>query len=134
MRGAGGTEGGIGRFFIGLTMLIGGAYLFLDSIRVTHQFSMGYSLYRVGNFDLTSGMVLIPFIFGIGMVFYNSRNPIGWLLCGGALVMFLFGMIASIRFRMEEMTAFSLIVILVLLIGGLGLFFSSLRNFSVDES
>lgn len=39
--GAGGTEGGIGRFFMGLIMMVAGGYLFLNNIQVGHSFHMG---------------------------------------------------------------------------------------------
>lgn len=133
MRGAGGSEGGLTRFFVGLAMLVGGGYLFLDSVRVTSGFGFGRSLFHVGGLGITSGMVLIPFIFGIGMVFYNSKNILGWVLCGGSLVMLVFGVLASIQFRMQHMSSFNLLMILTLFIGGLGLFLSSFRNFGGDD-
>jgi len=40
----------------------------------------------------------------------------------------IFGVISSIRFNMKTMTAFELITILVLAVGGLGLFLRSLRS------
>lgn len=129
IQGAGGTQGGIGRFFLGLVMLIGGGYLFLNAIQVTNHFSMGYGLYSFGGFRLTAGMVLVPFIFGIGMIFYNAKSVLGWGLAAASLIMLLFGVITSINFRLRSMSAFELIVILVLFIGGIGLFLSSLRSF-----
>lgn len=129
VKGAGGTNGGIGRFFIGLIMMVAGGYLFFDAIRVTHHFHLGYSIYSFGSFHLTSGMVLVPLIFGIGLIFFNSRNFIGWLLSGASLVMLIFGIISSINFRLRNMSAFELIVILILLVGGIGLFLSSLRGY-----
>lgn len=128
MRGAGGTNGGLMRFFLGLAMMIGGGYLFLSSVIVTNRFSLGVGLYSVGGFSVTSGMVLVPFIFGIGMIFYNSKNILGWILAIGSLIMLFFGVIASLNFRFRGMSAFDLIVILVLLVGGIGLFLSSLRS------
>lgn len=127
--GAGGSSGGVGRFFIGLAMMTAGGYLFLNAIRVSYGFHMGYRLYSFGGYHLTSGMTLIPLIFGIGFIFYNSRNIIGWLLAVAALIMLVVGVITSIRFSLRGMSAFDLIMIFVLLFGGLGLFLSSLRNF-----
>ena len=128
MKGAGGTDGGIGQFFMGLTMMIGGGYLLLNSIHVTHTFGLGYSLFSFGGFSFTSGMVLIPFIFGVGMVFFNSKNFLGWILSIGSIISLVFGVIASIHFRMSHMSAFDLITILVLLVGGIGLFLRSLKS------
>ena len=105
--------------------------MLFNAIRVTTDFGMGYSLYRFGGgFSISSGMILIPFMFGVGMIFYNSRNVIGWLLSVGSLAALVFGVISSIQFRMASMSAFDLIVILVLLVGGIGLFLRSLHNFN----
>jgi uncharacterized protein len=131
MRGAGGSKGGVGEFWLGLVMLIGGGYLLLDAIAVNTHFGLGMRLYSVDawgrSFGITSGMVLIPFMFGVGMIFYNARNWLGWLLAGGAMVALVFGVIASLQFSLRSMTAFELLTILVLLTGGLGLFLRSLR-------
>jgi hypothetical protein len=132
MRGAGGTHGGVGRFFIGLVMMIAGGYLFFNAIRVTHHWHLGYTFYSIGAFNITSGLVLVPLIFGIGFIFYNARNLLGWILSAGSLIMLAFGVIASIQFRFHHMSAFDLIVILVLLVGGVGLLLSSLRNLASD--
>lgn len=127
-RGAGGTNGGVMRFLLGLAMMIGGGYLFFSSITVVNNFSLGYRLYRVGNLSVTSGMVLIPFLFGVGMIFYNSKNLFGWMLSLGSLLALTLGVIASISFRLQPMSAFELLTILVLGVGGVGLFLSSLQD------
>ncbi len=131
MKGAGGTSGGIGQFFIGLIMMCGGFYLLLNAISVSSSFGFGYRMYGVGSLGITSGMVMIPFMFGIGFIFFNSKNLLGWLLSLGSLTALIFGVIASIKFSFRGMTAFELITILILAIGGLGLFLRSLK--SIDE-
>lgn len=127
-RGAGGSNGGEGSFLIGLIMMIAGGYLLLRGIIVRPQFGMGSQVFAIGGFPVTTGMVLVPFIFGVGMIFYNARNWIGWLLAGGSLIALVFGVIASINFQLIRMSAFDLLVILVLLVGGIGLFLRSLRG------
>ena len=131
MRGAGGTDGGIGQFLIGFVMMCSGFYLLFNAITVRSAFGLGMGLYGFSAFgtqvSVTTGMVLVPFMFGIGMMFYNSKNKVGWLLTGGSLVALGFGVIASIQFSLRSMSAFELITILVLAIGGLGLFLRSFR-------
>ncbi len=130
MRGAGGTSGGVGQFFIGFIMMCGGFYLLLNSITVVSTFGFGARLYSFsgGRFGITSGMIMIPFMFGIGFVFYNAKNILGWLLAGGSITALIFGVISSIRFSFTTMSAFDLIIILILTVGGIGLFIRSLKT------
>lgn len=137
MRGAGGTSGGLGQFFIGFIMMCAGFYMLLNSISVTSNFGMGARLYGFSAFGgihaITSGTIMFPFIFGVGLIFYNSKNILGWLLTLGSITALIFGVIASIRFSFRSMSAFDLITILVLAIGGLGLFLRSLKSFDDSE-
>ena len=132
MKGAGGTEGGTGEFFLGLIMMSGGLYLLLNAIAVGSSFGMGMTLYGMSAFGhsygVTSGMVMIPFIFGVGMLFYNGKSILGWILTIGSLSALIFGVIISIHFSFRNMSAFDLIVILVLAFGGMGLLLRSLRS------
>ena len=132
MKGAGGTSGGIGAFFIGLLMMCGGFYMLLKAIKVTSSFGFSHSLYSAGGMRLTSGMIMIPFIFGVGLIFYNAKNILGWILTFGSVVGLIFGVISSINFRFTHMSAFDLIVILVLSVGGLGIFLRSLK--AIDKN
>lgn len=106
--------------------------MLLNSIQVTSTFGLGLRLYNFsafgGHFGVTSGMVMIPFMFGVGMLFYSSKNIFGWILSVGSIVALIFGVISSVHFRFKAMSAFDLIVILVLAVGGLGLFLRSLKS------
>ncbi|MDD5033570.1 MAG: hypothetical protein PHE55_02330 [Methylococcaceae bacterium] len=132
VRGAGGTPGGVGSFFIGFLMMCWGFYLLFQSIIVTQSFSLGTSLFHVSAFggtaSITGSMILIPLVFGIGMIFYNGRNLIGWALALGSVSALLVGVLAGLQFTLRSMSLFDLLTILVLSMGGLGLFLSSLRS------
>jgi len=114
-------------------MMCGGFYLLLNAITVSSSFGMGMRLYGFsamgGNYNITTGMIMLPFILGVGIIFYNSKNILGWILSSGSITGLLFGVISSIRFSFKTMTSFDLIVILVLAFGGLGLFLRSLKAF-----
>lgn len=125
-QGAGGTDGGTGLFLLSLVMMIGGGYLLLSNMIVRPDFGMGLRGVTLWGTSVPTGMLFIPFLFGIGLIFYNGRNWIGWLLAGGALVALVFGVLSSLHIQMARLNAFELIVILILLIGGIGLFARSL--------
>lgn len=128
MNGAGGTSGGTGQFFLGLIMMCGGFYLLLNGIVVSSNFGFSSRLFSVGSgYGISGGMVMIPMMIGIGMVFYNSRNYLGWLIALCSFAALVFGVISSVSMSLRTMSAFELICILVLAIGGLGLFLRSLK-------
>jgi hypothetical protein len=116
------------RFVVGGIMLVVGGYLFLNAVQVNQFFGMQYHIMYMGNTSITSGYVMVPFIFGIGMLFYNYKNPIAWILTFGSLGLLIFGIITSLQFNLRSMTAFELVTILILMVGGLGLFLSSFRG------
>ena len=67
IRGAGGTEGGIGTFLIGALMAVAGAYLLTNQVTVT----TGY--WRLWGYN-AFGLSLLPFIVGIAFLFFDG-NP-----------------------------------------------------------
>ena len=77
---------------------------------------------------MTSGMILIPFLFGVGLIFFDRHSMSGWLLAAGSLIALIFGVISSVNFTLRGMTAFDLLIILILAFGGVGLFFHSLSE------
>ncbi len=122
----GGTPGGFAKFVIGLSCTIGGLFLLLKNMIVQYNFGWN-SNFRYGQVSLTSGYLLLPFIIGVGMIFYNGKNPLGWLLMIGSIMLLIIGVITSINFTMAGMSAFDIILILALLGAGLGLLLSSIR-------
>lgn len=117
---------------MGLAMMCVGFYMLLSAISVNTYFGMSSSIYGFSMFgnsmDVTGGMIMVPMVLGIGMIFFNGKNWLGWLLFLGSLAALIFGVISSVRFQLRTMSAFELIVILVLAFGGLGLFLRSLRG------
>jgi hypothetical protein len=125
-KGAGGTDGGTSQFIVGLIMMIGGAYLLLNGIVVRPSF--GGRVFGIGGMPVTSGMILIPLMFGIGLIFYNGKSWLGWIIAGASLIALVFGVIANTTVQFARLSVFEILVIMVLLVGGLGLFLRSLRK------
>ena len=120
MKGAGGTAGGIAPFFIGLAMAASGGYLLTNQVTV----STGFWAWFGPN---TFGLSLLPLIIGGGVLFFDGRSTLGWILtAAGALFIFL-GVLMNLRVYFEPTSLFNTVIMLVLLAGGLGLVARSLR-------
>ena len=116
----GGTPGGLGHFVLGFIMACVGGYLIANQVSVVGSY---WSFYG-GN---TFGITLIPMLIGVGMLFWNGRNPIGWILTAGGALFILAGIIANLHIYFQPASLFHTMVMLVLLVGGLGLIGRALR-------
>ena len=114
LRNAGGTPGGIVEFVIGLIMAIAGAFLISNQVVVVSGFwSMwGYSAF---------GLSMIPLIFGIGILFFNGKSIIGWLLLIIGVVVIIAGILVNLHVYFQPTSLFNTIIMIVLLAGGIGL-------------
>jgi hypothetical protein len=126
MRGAGGTPGGIGTFLLGAAMVVGGGYMLLQQVTVTsgYWYFGGYNAF---------GVSLLPLLAGIGVLFYNGRSPIGWLLAGAGALIIVLGIVLHLQIFFRSTTLFDTLVILGLLAGGIGCVARSLRAYGPAE-
>jgi uncharacterized protein len=120
-RGAGGTPGGVGQFFIGAIMAAAGGYLILNQVTVTTSY------WRFGEYG-GFGLTMLPLLVGVAFLFYSGKSIIGWLLTvvGAGIILASILMNMDIYFR--QTTLFNTLVMLGLLFGGLGLVARSLRS------
>jgi uncharacterized protein len=114
LRGAGGTPGGIVEFVIGLVMVIAGAYLITNQVMVVSGF---WTLWGYNTF----GLSLLPLIFGIGILFFNGKSIIGWVLLIIGVVIIFTGILMNLQIYFQRTSLFNTIVMIVLLAGGIGL-------------
>jgi len=119
LRGAGGTPGGVGEFVIGLIMAIAGAYLITNQVVVVSGF---WSVWGYNAF----GLSLVPLIVGIGILFFNGKSIIGWVLLLIGVVVIFTGVLMNLHIYFERTSLFNTIVMIVLLVGGIGLIFRGL--------
>jgi hypothetical protein len=123
MKGAGGTQGGVGQFFLGLLMAVGGAYLLTNQVSVSSGFWGWFGPH-------TFGLTLLPFVFGIGLLFFDGASRAGWLLTAAGAAIILLGILMNLRIYFEPTSLFNTLTMLVLLAGGLGLVARSLKPYA----
>ncbi len=118
--GAGGTEGGMGTFFLGFIMAVAGGYLLTNQVTVT----TGY--WQLWGFN-AFGLSLLPFVVGIAFLFFDGRSVVGWVLTiAGAVIIFV-GILMHMDMYFRPTSLFNTLLMLVLLLGGIGLVARSLR-------
>ena len=122
-RGAGGTAGGVGQFFLGLAMAVAGAFLITNQVTVASGF-WGYFGPH------TFGLTLLPLMFGIGLLFFDGKSIIGWVLTLGGAVIICAGVLMNLQIYFRPTSLYNTIIMMVLLAGGLGLVARSLRPYA----
>lgn len=120
-RGAGGTPGGVGEFVLGVVMAAAGGYLLLNQVEVTTSFWHFWG----GN---SFGLALLPFLVGVGVLFFNGRSVVGWLLAIAGLAIILAGILMNMDIYFRQTSLFNTLMMLGLLAGGFGLVARSLRG------
>jgi uncharacterized protein len=123
MKGAGGTQGGVGQFLLGLLMAVGGAYLLTSQVSVSTGFWGWFGPH-------TFGLTLLPLLIGIGLLFFDGSSRAGWLLTAAGAVLILLGILMNLRIYFEPTSLFNTLMMLVLLAGGLGLVARSLKPYA----
>lgn len=121
MRGAGGTEGGIGLFLVGFVCAVAGGWLLANQVTVSGG---SWTLWGYNSF----GLSLIPFIVGVGLLFFDGKSAIGWLLLLAGLVIVGVGVLANLRIYFQPTSLFNTLLMLALLAGGIGMIARSLKS------
>ena len=119
-RGAGGTQGGVLTFFVGVAMAAAGAYLLTSRVTVA---SGGWQMWGYSGF----GLSLIPLMLGIGMLFYDGRSLLAKLLILVGVVIIGAGIISNLNVYFQHTPLFAMLMMLVLLCGGIGLIIRAVR-------
>jgi hypothetical protein len=75
----------------------------------------------------TFGITLIPLLFGVGILFWNGRSLVGWLLTAAGALFIFAGVLANMHIYFQQTSLFNTLVMMVLLVGGLGLIARAVR-------
>jgi len=116
----GGTPGGLGYFVIGFIITCLGGYFLANQVSVVGSY---WSFYGANTFGLT----LVPMLLGVGILFWNGRNLVGWLLTVAGALFILAGVIANMHIFFRPTSLFNTLLMLILFVGGLGLIARALR-------
>jgi len=126
----GSNAAGLGTLIIGLILASAGVYLF------TNQVEVGAGPFGgVAWFGTTSvGLLLIPLLLGIGLLFFDFGSRIGKLLVGIGAVILLASVLNTFRISYQSTSLFNTLLMLGLSISGVGLMARALLSVSASSS
>ena len=84
MKGSGGTEGGLGMFFVGFGLAALGVYFFFNPVYVTTRLGLFSGMFGrhgggPGMWETTSmGILFVPFLIGVIALFQDARRRWAW--------------------------------------------------------
>jgi hypothetical protein len=73
-------------------------------------------------------------LIGIGVLFFDGKSKIGWILSAGGLLTILAAVLMSLSIQWAPTSLFNTILMFGMLAGGLGLIARSLRAYPSDDS
>ncbi len=110
------------QFFLGIILL--GLGLFLLSRRV--MVSSSWYIWRIGSFDLSSGLVTVPLIIGIIWYFFDSKSIIPKIIITLGVIFIVATIIMSIRIYFVTTSMYEYILIIGMAAAGAGLLLKTL--------
>jgi hypothetical protein len=110
------------QFFLGIILL--GLGLFLLSKRV--MVSSSWYIWRIGSFDLSSGLVTVPLIIGIIWYFFDSKSIIPKIIITLGVIFIVATIIMSIRIYFVTTSMYEYILIIGMAAAGAGLLLKTL--------
>jgi hypothetical protein len=113
------TDGDLMQFFVGLVMLAVGIYMILQNINVTSNWGL-YS-YHIGSFHLSNGMIMLPAVIGIGMLFMMERKLFGWIVLAIGIAIILASVFLTTHLYWKTTSAYTFLLMFGLTAAGAGL-------------
>lgn len=111
-------------FFIGFLLLGGGVYWVLNSFEVSSGFGYGY--YSFFGLRITGGVMLIPLLVGIGLLFFLDKKVIGGFVAALGLLVILISLLSSLTFHARYNSLYVYVLMFGMIAAGAGLLIKSL--------
>lgn len=109
-------------FFLGLLLLGIGLFMVFQMTDVQTSWHTWY----IGSWGVPTGVVVIPLLIGIGMLFFNFKSIIGWIVSVLGIAIILVTIIMSVEFVFRRTSLFLYILMFGTILAGTGLLLRSL--------
>lgn len=112
-------------FFIGLLMFGGGLFMVLQNAQVSSSWGYGY-FYHIGSWGIPNGLIMLPLLIGIVMLFLMDRKIFGWIVTVLGILFILLTIIMSVHISWRTTSVYVFIIMFGLIAAGGGLMLKSL--------
>jgi hypothetical protein len=131
-------------FLLGAVLLSLGAFLFFNQVMVSSQpiglgrglrFGQGYGRSWGGGYGSgdSFGLLLIPLVIGVCLLFALRNQRWGWFLVLASVAALAVGVLQTLIMRFQPTTLWNLLTMMALIGSGGGLMFRSLRGYDDDK-
>ncbi len=103
-------------FIAGIALFALGLFWFTSLVTVTTGFG-----FRFGRFNITGGVVVVPFLIGVVWWFIDTKSIIAKVLTVLGVLIIIGSVIANTTFMIRNTSLFNYLLMLVLVCAGLGL-------------
>jgi hypothetical protein len=121
MTGAGGTPGGVPQFFLGLGLAVVGGYF------LTQQVTVQSGYWTLGGWN-AFGLSLIPFILGVGLLFFDGKSTWGFLLLFAGVLIIAAGILLNLTIYFQPTSLFNTLMMIGMTAAGVGLVLRALKS------
>lgn len=111
-------------FFVGLVVFCVGAFMIFKNTDVHTSFRFGGWLNFMNNFP--TGVVLLPLIIGVMILFFSDNSILGWLFVIVGLAIILVGILMGLEITFRRTDLFTTIMMYGMTAAGVGLILKGL--------
>ncbi len=106
-------KGSISAILIGLILVGIGVFMVFNNTTI----STGFSLF---GYRPNFGLVLLPLLAGVIMLFFNTKSIIGWILIVLGLVIIILGILMGLRLYFHRVSLFEGLIMFGCIAAGIG--------------
>lgn len=110
------------QFFIGFVLLGAGVYWILNSFEV----SSSWGMYSFFGWNITGGVMMIPLLVGIGLLFFCDKKIIGGCVTVLGIAIILISLLSSVSFHARYNTLYVYVLMFGMVAAGAGLLIKTL--------
>jgi len=111
------------QFFGGILLFLVGAFLITQNTVLTMNFS---AISNLLGFNVPFGLVLLPLLIGIGILFFNSKSVLGWIVLVFGIITILLGILMTLNIYFKPISLYYGILMYGMTAAGIGLFLKAL--------